>query len=172
MTLYFSTGKGINLLPKVYEKVLSLQQIGHMKPFYSLLYPKHSMVHFSHFYEYSTSASLFGESYNSGSKRNSVYTSLWPRNCSSTSSSNNFVNRVCRINYFLKHTVTLSHTETKSIVRSTHILCHVAWFKAHVNTDWFGQSAIVCKNQFEEESLLSFIPLQHLMAPCAFVTLI
>ena len=68
MTLYFSTGKGINLLPKVYEKVLSLHKIGHMKPFYSLLYTEHSMFHFSHFYEYSTSASLFGESYNSGSK--------------------------------------------------------------------------------------------------------
>ena len=62
----------------------------------------------------------------------------------------------------------MSHTETSSIVGSTHILCHVSWFKAHVKADWFGQSAIVYKNQLEEESLLSFIPLQCLMAPCAF----
>lgn len=165
-TLYFCIENGINLLPKVYEKVLSLEQVSHMKQFYSLLYPKHSMVHFSHFYEYSTSASLFSESYNSGSKRNSIYISLWSGNCNS--SSNNFVKRVCRINYFLKHAATLSHIETSSTVSSTHILCHVSWYKTHVKADWFGQSAIVCRNELEKESLFSFIPLQRLMAPCAF----
>ena len=160
-SLFFSTESGINLLPKVHERVLALEQVGHMKQLYSLLYPKYNVSHFSHFYEYSTSASLLGENYNSGNSRNSVYISLWPQ----TSHSNK---RVCRINYFLKHTITLSHIETSTPVTSTHLLCHVSWFKVHTKEDWFGHSAIVCKNEMEEESLFSFIPLQRLMAPCTF----
>ena len=122
------------------------------------------MIHFSHFYEYSKSASLLSESYNSGNSRNSVYISLWPGNSNST----NLVKRVCRINFFLKHTVTLSHIENSSTINPIHILCHVSWFKIHAKAHWYGQSAIVCKNEMEEESLFSFIPIQRLMAPCAF----
>ena len=156
-----STETAINLLPKVHERVLSLEQVGHMKQLYSLLYLKHNISHFSHFYEHSTSASLLGETYNSGNSRNSVYISSWPK----TSHINNMVKRICRIDYFLKHTVTLSRIETSTLVTSTHLLCHVSWFKVHT---WFGNSAIVCKNEIEEESLFSFIPLQRLMAPCTF----
>ena len=163
-SLFFSTETAINLLPKVHERVLSLEQVGHMKQLYSLLYPKHNISHFSHFYEHSTSASLLGETYNSGNSRNSVYISLWPI----TSHINNMVKRICRIDYFLKHTITLSHIETSTLVTSTHLLCHVSWFKVHTKQDWFGNSAIVCKNEIEEESLFSFIPLQRLMAPCTF----
>ena len=78
-SLFFSTETAINLLPKVHERVLLLEQVGHMKQLYSLLYPKHSISHFSHFYEHSTSASLLGETYNSSNSRNSVYISLWPK---------------------------------------------------------------------------------------------
>ena len=70
--------------------------------------------------------------------------------------------------HFLKHKITLSHTETSTLVSPTHLLCHVSWFKVHTKEDWFGCSAIVCKNEMEEESLFSFIPLQRLMAPCTF----
>ena len=78
------------------------------------------------------------------------------------------VKRICRIDYFLKHTIILSHIETSTLVTSTHLLCHVSWFKVHTKEDWFGNSAIVCKNKIEEESLFSFIPLQRLIAPCTF----
>lgn len=163
-SLFFSTESGINLLPKVHERVLSLEQVGHMKQLYSLLYPKHKISHFSHFYEYSTSANLLGETYNSGNSRNSVYISLWPN----TSDINIMVKRICRIDYFLKHRITLSHIETRTLVTPTHLLCHVSWFKVHTKEDWFGHSAIVCKNEMEEESRFSYIPLQRLMVPCTF----
>ena len=52
-SLFFSTESGINLLPKVHERVLALEQVGHMKQLYSLLYPNYNVSHFSHFYEYS-----------------------------------------------------------------------------------------------------------------------
>lgn len=164
-TVSFSAETGINLLPKVHEKVLPLGQVNHIKQIYSLLYPNYNITHFSHFYEYSTSASLLGETYNSGNSRNSVYISLWPE---SSNAINNMIIRVCRINFFLKHIVTLSHIETSSLINPIHLLCHVSWFKGHTKRDWFGHSAIVCKNETEEESLLDFIPLQRLMAPCAF----
>ena len=53
-----------------------------------------------------------------------------------------------------------------NIVTSTHLLCHVSWYKPHAKEDWFGYSAIICKDEMEEESLFSFIPLQRLMPPC------
>ena len=42
-SLFFSTESGIILLPKVHERILTLEQVGHMKQLYSLLYPKYNV---------------------------------------------------------------------------------------------------------------------------------
>ena len=78
-----------------------------------------------------------------------MYVSLWPK----TFDINALNKRICRINYFLKHTITLTRIETNNIVTPTHLLCHVSWFKPHAKEDWFGYSAIICKDEIEEESL-------------------
>ena len=152
------------MLPKVYEKVLSVNQANNVKQLYSLLYPNYDIKNFSFFYEESSSAILFGETYNSVNSRtnkNSVYIANWLANLDSST----FSKRVCQIQCFLKHCVTLLHRDTGDVYKSVHILCHVSWFKAHTEYDWFGHSAIVCQTDVEEDSC---IPIQRFIAPCAF----
>jgi len=96
--IYFSVEKGIDLLPKVYEKVLSVNQANNIKQLYSLLYPNYGIKNFSFFYEESNSATLFGETYNSVNSRtnkNSVYIANWLPNLDSS-----FSKQVCQIQFF------------------------------------------------------------------------
>lgn len=61
--------------------------------------------------------------------------------------------------------------QTQQVIKATHTFCHVSWFKIHSNCDWFGKSAIVCELFTEPECFYSYIPLQHLLYPCAFGTI-
>ena len=97
--VYFCIEKGNELLPKVYEKVLSSNQVKYLKQLYSLLYPNYDLKHFSMFYEQSSSAVLLGETYNSINSRtnkNSVYLANW----FTSGDSPTFAKRVCQIQYF------------------------------------------------------------------------
>ena len=163
----FSVDKETDLLPKVYEKVLSSTQVECIKQLFSLLYPNFYIKHFSLFYEESSSAVLLGEtrnSVNSRTNKNSIYLINWLINPESL----NFAKRICQINYYLKHSITLSLKDSDTIYKCVHILCHVSWFKPHEKHDWFGHSAIVYKTDFEQESYLNFIPIQRLISVCAF----
>ena len=166
-SIYFSIEKGIDLLPKVYEKVLSSNLVNNMKQLYALLYPDYEFNSFSLFYEESSSATLLGETYNSvnsRTNRNSVYLANWATNPASSNTSK----RVCQIQRFLKHTITLLHKDTGDAYKSVHIFCCVSWFKPHIKYNWFGHSAIVCQTNVEEESSVSLIPIQRFISPCAF----
>ena len=165
-SIYFSIEKGIDLLPKVYEKVLSSNLVIDMKQLYALLYPNYQFNSFPLFYEESSSATLLGETYNSvnsRANRNSIYLANWPTN----SANSNSAKRVCQIHRFLKHIITFVHKDTGDACKSVHIFCYVSWFKPHIKYDWFGHSAIVCQTNVEE-SFANLIPIQRFISPCAF----
>jgi len=160
---YFSVEDGMNLSPKIHEDVLSSELAGYIKQLYAVLYPKYELEHFSYFYTYSKSATFLGDAYECNPNRNSVYVAFWPSTLELT-----ITKRICQINKFIKHQVTLKNIETNRLIKSVHIFCHVLWFKEHINKNWFGHSAFVCKTETEKESFASFIPLQRLIARCAF----
>lgn len=66
------------------------------------------------------------------------------------------------VEYFFEHTVTRNHTESK-----THIFACVKWARPHAQQHWFGQSATVCENEYEDSSFCNYIPLQRIVSVCA-----
>ena len=137
--------------------------LAHIRELYMLLYPNYEIEHFSYFYMKSKSATFLGEAYESSPNRNSVFVAFWPSDVEL-----NVSKKICQIIKFIKHKVTLKHTEIEISQEAVHIFCQVRWFKDHSHKNWFGHSAFVCKNEQEEESFASFIPLQRLIARCAF----
>ena len=98
------------------------------------LYPTYDIEHFSLFSLQSNSAVLLSQVFNSKhsrNTRNSVYIASWPTD---TGSINCFM-RACQINYFLRHNISTKHKISGKILKSSHILCYVSWFKRHVKQE-------------------------------------
>ena len=66
------------------------------------------------------------------------------------------------VQYFIQHTVTRNLKESK-----THIFAYVKWAKPHAQQNWFGQSAAVCENDYEDSSFCNYLPLQRIVSICA-----
>ena len=49
----------------------------------------------------------------------------------------------------------------------THIFAYVKWAKPHAQQNWFGQSAAVCENDYEDSSFCNYLPLQRIVSICA-----
>ena len=167
--LYFSIDdcEHLDLLPKIYERVLNATEANYIKMIYSILYPSYEVTHFPLVIQQSNSAALCGQLFHSkkckGTK-SSVFTANW-----SVSSSTDFLDqRIGQINYFLKHDISLKCVHTQKTTKTTHVFAHNSWFKKHVHHDWYGCSAIICETDTEDECCLNYIPLQRLEAPYAF----
>ena len=140
--LHFASDN-VKLLPKVYERVLTTNEVLHLKRIYSVIYPTYHLDHFSLFVQESNTATLFDQLFSSKksrSPRNSVFLADWP------TANTDSCKRVCQINCFIQHTVTMKIIEIQQILKAVHTFCHVSWFKNHQNCDWFGKSAIIVKN--------------------------
>jgi len=169
--LHFASTEDVKLLAKVYERVLTLSEATQLKQIYSVIYPRpvYHLTHFPLFVQQSNTVTSFGQLFSSKksrSSRNSVFIAHWP-----TAVSNDSFKRVCQINYFIQHVVTIKIIQTEQTIKATHTFCHVSWFKKHQHCDWFGTSAIVCQRVTENESCYNYIPLQRLLYPCAFGTI-
>ena len=69
--------------------------------------------------------------------------------------------------YFVEHTITINQTTSK-----THVFAFVKWAKPHHAQEyWFGQSAIVCEKEYEEQSFCNYIPIQRILCVCAHADL-
>ena len=158
--------ENFRLLPKVHEKILDNNIVEELEKFYVMLYPTYEIEHFYTFFftvEFSCFVVTSFHSKRSRNTRNSIYIASWPTDIESI----NCFMRVCQINYFLRHNISMKHKVNGKILKSSHILCSISWFKSHVKQEWFGASAIVSKAEAKNDSYLNFIPLQRLIAACA-----
>ena len=85
-----------------------------------LLYPNYEIEHFSYFYMKSKSATFLGEAYESSPNRNSVFVAFWPSDVEL-----NVSKKICQVIKFIKHKVTLKHTEIEISQEAVHIFCQV-----------------------------------------------
>ena len=169
--LYFAIDNDLNLdlLPKLYEKVLTTTEADRIKTLYRILYPNYDMHHFSLLAQKANNAVLYGQLFHcKGSRqtKNSIFTATW-----SVNSSGHFSKQICQINYFIRHSVIMTHTETHQTTKAQHIFCYVSWYEKHSKHDWFGASATICKTMVEDECCYSYIPIQRFLSQCAFGTL-
>ena len=55
--------------------------------------------------------------------------------------------------------------------KSPHIFGFIKWFRKHQKSNWFGSSAIACHEEFEFDSIYSFIPIQQILSVCIYGSL-
>lgn len=170
---YTEETKLIRLLPPFKKKILSSIMLENLKALYSKLYPSTVFPQISPFYDHYGRVKLGddiigssspGRTYNNAAS--SVIMAYWPKSGDFSSIDYSRM-KVGIIRYFVKHETT---TITTSTQRVTHIFAYVDWKMNHPNIDWFGISATVCLNMFENDSCSSFIPIQRIACRCAHIT--
>ena len=151
--LYFAIDSDLtlDLLPKLYEKVLTTTEADRIKNLYCILYPNYDINHFSLLAQQSNNTVLYGNRLT----KNSIFTATWSAN-----SSDHFSKQICRVNYFIRHSVVMTNIETHQTIKARHIFCYVSWHEKHNKHDWFGTSATICKTSVEDECCYNYIPLQ------------
>ena len=156
-------------LPPSVEKVLPNRFVPKLKSIYHQLYPDQEISHFSHFYrEYGhviLSSSIIGSvKPGPNSYSSSVIMAFWP---GSGESLTVVYTRMCvgQVQFYMRHSI---RENGKDII---HLFAFVYWKKTHPQYNWFGVSATVCSDLFEEEGACCFIPVQRIGARCAFASL-
>ena len=92
----------------------------------------------------------------------------WPGSGESLSRIDYAQRRVGTIQCFLLHVIKF-HNDTRNTVtdKLKHLFCYVLWKKVSPNSNFFGQSAILCSDEYELPSACSFLPVQRILAKCA-----
>ena len=137
-------------------RVLSSKFIGQLQCIYEQLYPNRTIAHMPHFYRQHGRISLSGDTIgcvmrgSNNCQSSSVVAAYWPGSGSSLHSSDYTKKRIGVIQYFINHTVEFYKDDSRETDKLQHIFAYVYWKKQHPNADWFGLSAIVCDDCFEE----------------------
>ena len=107
------------------------------------------------------------------SRTSSVVMSYWPG--TGDKINDDVINyermRVGVIQYFLKHTVTLTNSQGNTVILP-HIFCHIYWKKVHPQSSWYGTSATVCTDLYEDPDACCFMPVQRIASRCAYSKLL
>lgn len=165
------------LLPPYHEKILTLALSKQLQCIYEQLYPEIQISHFPLFYKEFGRAEIAEEIIGStkrgqNSHSSSVVMSYWPGSGSKLDEIDYGRMRVGVVQFFLKHSIIIdggaNNTRTKEL---THILCYVHWKKLHPHATWYGISATVCTDLYEEPDACCFMPIQRIASRCAFVKL-
>ena len=100
-------------------------------------------------------------------KSSAVITALWLRKGDNLQSIDNGIMQVGVIQYFLVHYLIFMENNDKV----KHVFAYVLWKQPHRNRDYFGTSAIVCEQSFEQPNACCFIPVQRIACRCAHATM-
>ena len=155
-------------------KALSSENCQRLKVMYEQLYPSKTIAHISHLYHQYGRISVEEEVIGSelpGPNNHSSATiaAYWPCSGNSLIGIDYTQRRVGKIQYFLLHSIEfISHSRME---KQLHLFCYVQWKKPHAHSNFFGQSAVVCTDDYEPPSPCSFIPAQRILGKCAHVVL-
>ena len=162
----FKLSAGIKFLPSIYEGVLTSSEMKYLEATYKFIYPNIIIKHFSRFFQYSKKCVMAGELFTATSsiERSSVVTAIWTME----KFDENLCLQVGRIRKFIKHTIKVSKiNNTSSLEEIQHIFCQIDWYVKHNQENWFGMSAVMCKNFTYVDSPCCFMPIQRIANKCA-----
>lgn len=167
---YTKESRVIVPLPPSRKRILSADLLDNLKLLYRQLYPSIVFHHVSSFYSHYGRVILGGDIIGSclpgpNNKAASTVMAYWPRCGDFTSISGRM--QVGVVQYFLQYETTIvDNTELQKVL---HLFAYVEWKQRHPNFDWFGISATVCINMFENSSSSNFIPVQRIACRCTHV---
>ena len=168
--LDFQVTGHVTLLPPKCRKVLTGEDVQHLRCIYEQLYPGAVVSHISHFCIFSRKATFCGElfaSQKSQSKKCSTVVAFWPGRGKSLLQVDTCAHpNVGRIQYFFRHSMTLKYSSGQ-LQQKEHVMCSMRWMQFHQFLDWFGSSALVCSTITEVYDSCCFMPVQRIHRRCA-----
>ena len=159
------------LLPPLTERCFDDNEMQLIAAMYDLLYPEHHITNISRFCLESKRMLINGEEFISTkarSQRSSTVAAHWPAVIGIDSLREAPV-KVGISSSFIRHTVTVKHTNTDMIKTAVHILAQVKWFENHPCRDHFHQSILVSAATHDLDSPAIFIPVSRILARCATI---
>lgn len=163
----------VELLPPLHQSVFPSEMVQRLKMIYEQLFPNFTITNVSPFHYRCNCVKLGGDLLGSVSnaasaKTSAVITAFWPtRNAELTTPLNLSCMRVGVVQYYFKHQVVMSDENNEKSSVSMEF-AYVLWKQKHPQHDWFGNSAIVCFDLFEQQSCCNFLPVQRIIKKCAF----
>ena len=92
----------------------------------------------------------------------SAIMAFWPPRGDSITSVDYTTPSVGIVQHFIKHTIHMKQTTNDQINTVEHIFAFVKWMKRHPNYNFYGVSATVSRNECEQRSICSFLPVQRI----------
>lgn len=92
----------------------------------------------------------------------STIMALWPTRGDCITSVEYTMASVGTVQHFIKHTIYIKQTTSDQINTVEHIFAFVKWMKRHPNFNFYGVSATVSRNECEQLSMFSFLPVQRI----------
>lgn len=153
------------MIPPSKRKIITQEDAMDLKKTYTFLYPDKEYLPISYACQEVARTCISGQIYGSQKAKSdkcSVIVAKWPISYENHAESQL---QVGIVKFFLKHkALTRINNE---VVAEIHIFACVEWMKAHIHSNWFGQSAIVYENTLNSLAL-RFLPVQRIMYPCAY----
>ena len=170
-SLSFELNQNVSLLPPSRQRVFSSATVKQLEELYKQLFPNRKIISVSPFHLLSGRSLLCGEvigsSLNATScKSSSVITAYWPVRDGPISSLDPSRVRIGCVQYYAKHSVSYA-TDNSGVVKCQYVCAFVRWMRQHPQESWFGASAIVCYDEFENMCMYSYIPVQRICAIAA-----
>jgi len=173
---WFHSSEAVVMLRPYREDIFCAQILHDLELFYEMIYPFSTFQHILPFYvqcgRVTLCNQLIGSVLNSRcSNSSAIICAHWPETVNDVQTNDyNIKPRIGRVEYFCKHRI-IASMPGKQQQEYEHILAYVKWYQSHPNSDFYGSSAIVCKNTHKEGSSCSFIPVQRIHAVCAYCEL-
>lgn len=167
----FTCKSGVSAIPPYYEHILTSEQSKWLKTIYRQLYNVHEELQISPFYQkcgrVKIACDLIGSDMpGANSNTSAVIMAFWPAKGHDLLNIDYSRMQVGIVQYFLIH-----HLSTTEVKKQKHIFAYVHWKKLHRNKDYFGISATVCENEFENNGSCCYIPIQRIACRCAFAVM-
>ena len=158
------------LIPPIKEKVLECHLSDQLKELYTMLYPHHTIEHFSQFYRCSNRASFCDQvlgSFQFASERSSIVAAYWPVVANTIINHHNILPlSIGQVQFYIEHAVTLRDYQTIA-KKELHYFAFVNWYMRHNHWDSYGSNCIISYPTQHTPSLFSFIPFSRIHSICA-----
>ena len=164
----------VKLLPPFQQKVLTEEMFQQLKSIYTLMFPHKEIVHMSYFYREYGRIQLASDVIGSNkpgpnSRSSSVVMAYWPSREDLTGGSEQL--NVGEVQLYIKHSIKIRQQPSCDPQTECYAFAYVNWRKLHQHCNWFGVSARVCIDSFEQPSAFCFVPVQRIYARCAYAEL-
>ena len=155
-------------LSRIYERWFTPSELTSLRAVYGALYPSVSVEHIPMVHECFHELKVFHETFRSTKSRgnhSSGIAAYWAGVGGNISLSNDHL-RIGVIQYFFRHTVTISPNPTQS-KRIAHIFAYVHWYRSHWRESWFHPRVLVVQPDMDTTGPATILPIARVFSRCA-----